>query len=198
MAVDFRPFITVLRIVALSCVFTVTVWAQSSEEPRPYWRAIEGGGYLSVAYTQESGGSSDERLYGTRLSWGGWGEDPYQPGISKHIISGFGPFLWLGEMHNERQELWTAGLGADLSFLAWGPLRTTGRFALGASYRDEDPDRGLGAVTSLGLGSAFWLGQRWQALVAADRDFYFPGSNFTRFSVELRWVTGKLPFPLAE
>jgi hypothetical protein len=78
------------------------------------------------------------------------------------------------------KNLWSAGLGADLGVLMLGPVRVFPRLSPGANYRNADPDQSWGAVGSLGLGTAVWLGHRWQAVVAADRDFDFGAPDSSR------------------
>jgi hypothetical protein len=171
-----------------------------SDQTDRYWRSIppEGQGFISLAHVEQPGRGGNNNHEGLRLSWGGWGEDPYRFGVSKPFPNAFGIYFWLGESKSGARELWTAGLGGDLSFLALGPVRVFPRLGLGLAYRTEAPDQGLGGVAQLGLGSGIWLGHHWQLIFAADRDFYFPSRDSNRYSVEVRWLSSKLGFPIAE
>ncbi|SRR6266571_562463 len=165
-----------------------------------YWRSLppEGQGFVSIAYTEQEGLVGHSNQDGVRLGWGGWGEDPYRFGVSRPFPGALGVYFWLGETGKGERELWTAGLGGDLSFLALGPVRVFPRFGLGLAYRTEAPNAGLGGVAGLGLGSGVWLGRHCQLVFSVDRDFYFPARDSTRYGVEVRWLSTKLGFPIAE
>jgi len=180
----------------------VCLFAQNSTSPPTpaYWKTIPpfGEGYFSAAYVERRGSDGLDDLRGMSISWGGWGEDPYRFGISKSVISAVGVHFRLSEVRNSVQDLWSAGLGADLAVLMLGPVRVFPRLSLGATYRNADPDQGWGAVGSLGLGTAVWLGHHWQAVVAADRDYDFGAPDSSRYTLEVRWLSEKLGFPIAE
>ena len=163
-----------------------------------YWCTFRGAGYVSVAYTTQGGPDGQADLDGFRVRWGGWEEDPYRLGFARPFPDAGGPHFWLGEARNGEQELWTGGLGYDLSFVALGPVRVFVRPQLGVTYRTDEPDDGWGAVAGLGLGTGVLLGHRWQLVFALDRDFDFTAPDSYRSSLEVRWLSSKIQFPLAE
>ena len=191
-----------LVVLAFTLAQGACLFAQdSSTSPSlSYWKTIPpyGEGYFSAAYVQRRGTNGQDDLRGISLSWGGWGEDPYKLGMSKYVISGVSPHFWLSDVRNSVQDLWSAGLGADLTVLMLGPVRVFPRLSLGATYRDAGPDHGWGVVGSLGLGTAVWLGHHWQAVVATDRDYDSGSPDSSTYTLEIRWLSEKLGFPIAE
>ena len=190
-------------------VISVSVGAEAedaiqavTEEPResstppdlPYWHSVPGEqGYLSIGYNRTPDSTASDDLTGVMLTWGIWGEDP-----NIRFPKEFGFYLSLGEIRNSAQAIWTTGVGVDLSILRFGPVRVFPRVGLGLTYSTDNPDDGLGMFTALGLGTAIWLGHHTQLVLAVHRDFNMPGMDTTRYGIEFRWLSEKIPIPIFE
>lgn len=172
--------------------------SRSADSCSHYWCSFLGGGFVSVGYTVQDGPGSQDPFHGLRLTWGGWGQDRYRFGLAKSFPDAGGFHFWISRLESRNRKLWNAGLGADLSFFAFGPCRLFANPQLGIAHRPDGGVNGWGPVLGAGLGAGIFLGHHAQVVFVASEDFYFVASPAFRTSIELRFLTGKIPFPIAD
>lgn len=147
--------------------------------PRSEWGPHAESRIYGLAYVEEDE-PDGTRLRGVSLLWSSWDE-------TVDFNGGLGGYLsW---QDGGQQTIW--GGGFEATWLPWvpqAPVRFGPRLRLGLEHRRIAPDDGLGGLAAAGLELGFWIGDRFQIAVIADREWPFHAAARTQIGISLRYA----------
>jgi len=147
--------------------------------PRSEWGPHAESRIYGLAYVEEEE-PDGTRLQGVSLLWSNWDE-------TVDFNGGLGWYLSWQE--GGQQTIW--GGGFEATWLPWvpqAPVRFGPRLRLGLEHRRSAPDDGLGGMAAVGLELGVWIGDRFQIVVIADREWPFHADARTQLGISLRYA----------